>query len=470
MIFNHFHPNLLKKTYDVCIVGAGPAGLSLAKKAAETNPLAQILIVEAGGMKAGRLEAFDQGTQSGDIDQFHKNYVNGTSRYGLGGNATVWSGNVHPLPHLMKNSEGFDRPISKSEYLESCDFLGARWASEWDLFLSNSKSQMDSAYETPYINVSAVPIVKRHGLFFRKSLSVTICLNLTLNAFLEDGQRIQQATGDWHNSQVIIKAESFVFACGGLNNVRCLAMIKSSSSVTKFMLNAGNRFLEHPTLSAMHFWPDVKLERKYFAGPENKSGYFFRVDGREIYIKLRTKYSDISPTFDEQINLNSLRGLRELSRAAAATRRVGVVWIRLEDLNESENKNVLRVLSPKNGLPQLSLHYDLDPFLMKSLPQIFMESSLILRRNRRAFCALNTQFNQNPKKLIHLATHPSGTTPIGISSHNSVVNSDLRHHHLRNLYIVGSSLFTKVSSFNPTLSVVALSMRLGKDLVSKYGR
>jgi choline dehydrogenase-like flavoprotein len=55
--------------------------------------------------------------------------------------------------------------------------------------------------------------------------------------------------------------------------------------------------------------------------------------------------------------------------------------------------------------------------------------------------------------------HIQGTTRMGLSSADSVVDGDLVHHTLRNLVIVGSSTFPTTGSVNISLTVAALSLR-----------
>ena len=56
--------------------------------------------------------------------------------------------------------------------------------------------------------------------------------------------------------------------------------------------------------------------------------------------------------------------------------------------------------------------------------------------------------------------HPAGTCAIG-----RVVDSDLRIIGLSNGFVIGSSVFPKLGRSNPTLTIMALSRRLGITLI-----
>jgi choline dehydrogenase-like flavoprotein len=60
--------------------------------------------------------------------------------------------------------------------------------------------------------------------------------------------------------------------------------------------------------------------------------------------------------------------------------------------------------------------------------------------------------------------HHLGTTRMGTDPRTSVVNSDCRIHSVRNLYIAGGAVFPTSSQANPTLTIVALALRLANHL------
>jgi choline dehydrogenase-like flavoprotein len=62
------------------------------------------------------------------------------------------------------------------------------------------------------------------------------------------------------------------------------------------------------------------------------------------------------------------------------------------------------------------------------------------------------------------ASHHIGTTRMSSSERNGVVDSNCRVHGTRNLYAAGSSVFSTSGSANPTLTIVALAVRLADYL------
>jgi choline dehydrogenase-like flavoprotein len=60
--------------------------------------------------------------------------------------------------------------------------------------------------------------------------------------------------------------------------------------------------------------------------------------------------------------------------------------------------------------------------------------------------------------------HYLGTTRMGTDPEHSVVNPDLRVHTVDNLYVAGGSVFPTSGCANPTMTIVALSIRLAEHL------
>ncbi|MCW2573836.1 MAG: dependent oxidoreductase [Frankiales bacterium] len=60
--------------------------------------------------------------------------------------------------------------------------------------------------------------------------------------------------------------------------------------------------------------------------------------------------------------------------------------------------------------------------------------------------------------------HHIGTTRMGADPRTSVVDRDCRVHSVRNLFVAGSSVFPTSSQANPTLTLIAVSLRLGQHL------
>jgi choline dehydrogenase-like flavoprotein len=66
--------------------------------------------------------------------------------------------------------------------------------------------------------------------------------------------------------------------------------------------------------------------------------------------------------------------------------------------------------------------------------------------------------------------HHMGTTRMSAAPAEGVVVADCRVHGYANLYVAGSSVFATGSWANPTLTIIALALRLADRLVDEMAR
>ena len=55
-----------------------------------------------------------------------------------------------------------------------------------------------------------------------------------------------------------------------------------------------------------------------------------------------------------------------------------------------------------------------------------------------------------------------------MGSLNSVVNSDLKSHDHKNLYLLGAGVMPTTGAANPTLTIAALSLRCSEHIIKTY--
>ncbi len=78
--------------------------------------------------------------------------------------------------------------------------------------------------------------------------------------------------------------------------------------------------------------------------------------------------------------------------------------------------------------------------------------------------------DEAPEPLVDGAHHHLGTTRMSLDPSTGVVDADCRVHGVPNLYVAGSSTFPTAGFANPTLTVVALALRLADHLAARHRR
>jgi choline dehydrogenase-like flavoprotein len=116
------------------------------------------------------------------------------------------------------------------------------------------------------------------------------------------------------------------------------------------------------------------------------------------------------------------------------------------------------------GVPFADLHWRLDDIDLRS----------IVRSQELAIPRLSAVLGAPVHSLIngarpHIAGgwHHMGTTRMAASPRDGVVDANCRVHGIANLYVSGSSVFPTAGMANPTLTAVALGLRLGAHVVSR---
>ena len=66
--------------------------------------------------------------------------------------------------------------------------------------------------------------------------------------------------------------------------------------------------------------------------------------------------------------------------------------------------------------------------------------------------------------LLDWGNHHMGTTRMNVDPKKGVANADGRVHGIGNLFVAGSGLFPTYGASNPTMNLVALTLRLADHL------
>ena len=115
------------------------------------------------------------------------------------------------------------------------------------------------------------------------------------------------------------------------------------------------------------------------------------------------------------------------------------------------------------GLPRVRLHWELSELDRRSYRVLGEQlADEFLRRGT----AIRTGSVYISDEILH-SNHQLGTTRMSHHPRDGVVNPNCKVHGISNLYVAGGSVFPTVSWANPTVTVLALAIRLSQHLVKK---
>ncbi|HEV2621411.1 MAG TPA: GMC oxidoreductase [Frateuria sp.] len=262
---------------DICIVGAGAAGLAMAHAFIGTS--LKVCLIESGGYAGEeRNQALYEGHSVGSPA-----FDAASSRMRVfGGSCNLWGGGCMPLSALDLSPRDWvphsGWPLSPAElapyYQRARRFCGIEThALDGDRFLSALKRPPVPLADT-LVNQIFVRSSVLFGQAYRAQLerapNITVLLHANLLELLAtpDGAAVRHACiGALSGRRGKVRARHFVLACGGIENARLLLL--SDSVLPKGLGNrhglVGRYFMDHPSgkLGTLHAKAADRLARPY---------------------------------------------------------------------------------------------------------------------------------------------------------------------------------------------------------------
>ena len=550
MLVNAYHlPNETVIKTDICIIGAGPAGIVLARELRGQDT--SICLLESGGLKADpRIQDLSNASSTGD--PFIS--LQSTRYRQFGGNANVWSIKLKKL--LNKEWEFGVRyiPLSDTDF-EARDWVpNSGWPfSKADLDPYYAKAQTvahsgpfdydpdawckDGVQPLPLENTPFETAMFQFGprsIYYtdyleelKRSPNVTVYYNATATELETDsGHQIRQVScTNLSGKQFQIQANVFVLALGGIENARLMLLSQqhSSAGIGNEHDVVGRYFADHPLVGLGFFYPNdvnifnhtalydfrhvnghpvlghLALNRQVMEqeGLPNAGITLFprpNVRQQKAIMAFKSLAEEFVATKRLPSNLlskltQSVMGLEYVAFASylAATEGQSLChgfgrggWseyphnnrrfkcydllIQTEQVPDPNNRVTLSRDRDALGCYRAQLHWEWGAAnrtkvkrIQELLIKTFQETGLGRLEPKRKD---GEPFLGGPAGMAHHI----GTTRMHHDPRQGVVDANQRVHSVSNLYITGSSVFPTGGYANPTLTILALSLRLADHL------
>jgi choline dehydrogenase-like flavoprotein len=515
---------------EVCIVGAGAAGITLALELEAAGR--GVLLVESGGFEPDEaVQALYDLEQAGYPQR--PNYMS-RARY-FGGSCNLWAGRCMRLqqPDFAARAWVQDSgwPIAPCEvvrhYAQAAAILGLGSVAQFELAthdrrLSAAERDLLGGPEVvPTLSLWA-PKPKRFGRSERRRLKQAAGIRLLLHASVtrieldDDGSVVRALTAQTLTGKVLrLEARTFVLAAGGLETPRLLlsSRHRQSCGIGNGFDLVGRYFMDHPRavfgavrlapgrrLTLMRGWPlsDGKVQlgiglapevqaragllNHYLTLEEEASGYATQhyqaaVEVGKVLLRrghaggrLELGKARLAPAVQDFIYLLSpkeilphrLWRLATLARYRLASERQAKRYIVVyfcEQPPEPASRVTLSRDTDRLGLNRLVLDWRIPGSVYDSM--LRLERVLGRTLEQRGLGTLEPGAG-----VPHYtdASHHMGTTRMSASPRTGVVDRDCRVHGVKNLYIAGSAVFPSAGHANPTLTIVALALRLAAHI------
>lgn len=442
-------------TADVCVVGAGAAGITLATAFAERG--VGTCVIESGGLELEEeTQQLYRGTVTGGLPS---DYLTTSRLRQFGGTTNHWGGHSLPISaHVFGRRLGVpagEWPFSREEldayYERAAIFLGAR---------RRYRPAPPPQGDVPLMNVPSYAIQNlRLGQTYRAALHQAASVRVLLhgNAVgLEtepNGRRLRAVrVATLEGNTFSVQARVFVLATGAIENARLL--LQPTDAYPRGIGNehdlVGRYFMEHAFLGALAVHASKQWPRFSALSPSLQAHYALLDAG----VHMRT----LGEEADElsRALLPAARALDDAPKDSALVRAV----IYGETLPDLSNRVTLTTERDALGLHRCDLHFGLSSVDRRSLHETQRLVARIV--GERGWGRLRPAAIPD---LTGFANHHMGTTRMNQNPRLGVVDPYCRVHGLSNLFIAGSSVFPSTGLVNPTFTIVALAYRLADHLV-----
>jgi choline dehydrogenase-like flavoprotein len=507
---------------EVCIVGGGAAGITLAREF--INCGFRAILLESGGKKP------DQATQDlysgSDIGQPYDIFLNSRLRY-FGGTTNHWGGPWCDLPSPLdfETREGIPHsgwpfPLSYLEpwYRRAQPVLKlgpyGYGLGDWGI----APTDIPKPFLGPHFVCRVLQqgpttrFGREYGPELRRAPNVTVYLHanaLRLDAGENGGPVRQVNVGVLPDGRFTVRARIYILASGGIENARLLLLSENEAGVGLGNDRdlVGRFFMLHLEYSG----GDIILNDPYadlaFQTGENGAKYR-RLGATRRFVS----YISLSDETKRQLNLPAVRlrfqypripEIDALRRLVLRTEKGGNA---LQDLGSVIRKVPVlakyvarRMVYGRNKPPvplaaiplnctaeqmpnpdsRIGLGNDLDAFGLRKVAVDWRltaedRSGLITgtrlldeELRQGGFGRLKWTIPEGASEWpsdLRGDQHHMGTTRMQRDPKLGVVDENCRVHGVENVYVAGCSVFPTGGTFNPTLTIVALALRLADEI------
>jgi choline dehydrogenase-like flavoprotein len=487
---------------DLCIVGTGAAGLSMALEWVGSGR--KVVLLEGGGFDVeARMQALYHGES---LDRPYYPLQSATLHY-FGGTTGHWAGFCSPFDPI-----DFDRrdwvpqsgwPFGRAEldrfYARANQLLelgpyeyDAEYWEKQDA--SSRRLSLDRATFFPKMWQFSPPT--RMGNLYRDAIVkapnvhlhtfarvVEVVPNEAVTAVDSLSLRVKTIDGKEHR----VRARHYVLACGAIHNARLL--LASNSRARQGLGNdhdlVGRYFMEHFEIVAAQCVFEAPPAMKLYTIPAEgrararaELALTAEAQRRHRILNGTASFRSGPLTGREQSRFASFSADAEANVKERQAMRFGTgrlpegqvfhMFTRQEQAPNRESRIVLAAERDALGMPRANLRWKFTPLDKRSI-RVFYEllgqemGRAKLGRVQLMDWLIDGDDNAWPD-ILSGGWHHMGTTRMHEDPKQGVVDANCKVHGIANLFVAGGAVYPTGGAVNPTLTVVAVALRLSEHL------
>ena len=484
-------------TPDIAIVGGGPAGISLAMALANNTKL-DLLLLESGSANFDpAVQALYTGSQSGDA---YAPLEVGRLRT-LGGGTNHWGGWSRPLDAIDFEKRDwvphsgwpFPKAALDAYYPIAQNLIEAGpWIYDKGDSVAAANAPMmplgEGGLYTSWFQFSKMRgdvVPTRFGARYEGSLKAAANIKSLLNAnvtavrLTPNAQQVDRLDAATLNPEggigkrFTIRPRHVVMAAGGMENARLLL---ASNDVMKAGVGNQNDLVGR-------FFGDNPIPRNVatlvvFGG---KLASYYGSTQTLGEARMRAVFAPTAAFARSKKVMGSLTTLEypveldDIGKAAvitaanalgvdASSARAYSVGCGMELLPDRDRRLTLTGETDALGLPRLKLHNIVSDADFALYRQTLAELGRQVLASGAGLLRINCSRREDWLKNMDWGHHHLGTVRMHVDPRQGVVDGDGKVHGIANLFVAGSAVFPTYGASNPTLNLIALTLRLADHL------
>lgn len=488
---------------DVCIVGAGAAGLYLASRLAASG--LAVVVLEAGGPVCLEAEALDF------LPDFAASIYPGATTgraFGLGGSTARWGGVLVPHSRCDLRAEAADAAVwqhlvstVESHSPAVLRHLGLSKGGDFWGFPAKHLGKTAQALESAGLAVQTsqlMPMTRRHYGYLLKGLKrpPTIYLHAVCNRWLSDGAgRISEVGAAASNGKTLsVQAKAFVIAAGAIESTRILLELEQmEGNPVDNQADALGRYLsDHlscpiATMETRDMDLAANLFGMRFSGPSLRPFRFMEASPPPLAPRgfAHFIFEMDNPAYQvAKETLAALQGRRlpKLSLGQMTAGAAGLTafayrrflqsrlhipkgtearWqLDIEQVPNPNNRITLSAERDQYGRPKARLDWRVSKLDLTNIQQTADRMLQAWPGRSAGLPGLKPLLVLGTAPSPYDAYHPTGTCRMG-----TVVDFDLKVQGADNLTVLSTAVLPSAGSANPTFSMLCLGEALAGRLI-----
>lgn len=479
---NSVKRNSIHRQYDVCLCGAGPAGITTARVLAKQGK--KVAIFEGGGLEFSELSQDIYNGKSIGL-QYWDGIYTARLRF-FGGTSNHWAGRCAFFDNVDFEQRSYlglpGWPITRDKVFQffdaACSILdiskeGFR-SSQLEKWKGEGFRMSEFAYSPP------TRFGQKYYQELKDSSNIDVYINANLtNINLNDEHNAVTSfeIQNFDKKQFLFSANHYVIALGAIENARvllnCDKQIQGGIGNQNGMV--GRCFMEHLNVHMGKFVADD-------APIWQKGG--FELNPSEDMIR-RLQIGNAVLAFERHSTPASYGRLKVFKQtlremvcksefATDISRKIsefdcpgdGIITSMIEQTPNLNSRVYLGTEHDMFGMRRIQLDWQLNANDKQTIRTLGLEVAKEMARHGFARVKLEDFILDSTKDITGVDghAHQMGTTRMSEDPKFGVVNENLQIHGFKNIFVAGSSVFPTGGGSNPTLNLVMLAERLGHHL------